>query len=764
MYEITKLPSSIDIGFTGEHQFRVVEIDMRKWMRQMPNGVPSIVHIRPHETINDAYIANTTFENGILRWVVTQEDLGGIEGVGTMQVWLEAEANNTLQKRGKSALAATQVYGGINDPNELIPPARTMLLHLAADAVMLPSGSDASVELEIDQYGHYTLHFKIPKGSKGDKGDNGDPAPTSVIAPAVEAWMDANITQDPTVVIDQSLAVSGAAADSKAAGDFIKYVERQAPASRQSSALTVDLDITDEDGNVIARFSDGHIKTKEFDSRDFQKVEIFKNDSAQGADLDITDENGNVIMRFSDGHIKTKEFDSRKVQDTNLIKDDDAYDTDLDIVDSFGNVIVRFSGGHIFTKNFDSSAIASEEITELQEAVEDLQGDVGDLKEATSGIMYRMRDATDGVYAACRWHQPKNTNKQFCMLVAGDIHGDSTRMESMVDYLNNVAAFDAGIMLGDIDGPMPHSMAWYTRAIARSTKPFLTAIGNHDAGDGAVGDDQTVGMYTYISELYDKYIPPNIPYAQLAQGEIEEGNCYYYKDFDSYKIRVIVLNQFEYPPDLVVDGNKKTFVYPRGYVCYAQDQIDWFCDVLNDTPSDYGVIVALHIHIGWMDKDMDNILTCSHANRTAGSPPCCIDTTNGYIIEDIVNAWVNGTSLEKSYDYTVSGTFGTSISVDADFTSRGEGEFITYICGHWHMSIVETSHYHGQASYTVAAAGLAAETQSDTPRVAGLRSEDHFVALAVDREEKTVKVFQVGAHYSKDGVDRQYGQYSYEIE
>lgn len=67
------------------------------------------------------------------------------------------------------------------------------------------------------------------------------------------------------------------------------------------------------------------------------------------SDLDIADENGNVLARFSDGHIKTKEFNSRIVPSQDAVDD-----TDLDISDPQGNVVLRLKGGHIHTKNFSS--------------------------------------------------------------------------------------------------------------------------------------------------------------------------------------------------------------------------------------------------------------------------------------------------------------------------------------------------------------------------------------------------------------------------
>lgn len=82
-------------------------------------------------------------------------------------------------------------------------------------------------------------------------------------------------------------------------------------------------------------------------------IETLRNDNAYGADLDVSDEDGNVIMRLADGHIKTKKFNSA-VTSTNSGSDSTA---DLDISDVNGNVIMRFADGNIKTKNFDSSLI-----------------------------------------------------------------------------------------------------------------------------------------------------------------------------------------------------------------------------------------------------------------------------------------------------------------------------------------------------------------------------------------------------------------------
>ena len=89
-----------------------------------------------------------------------------------------------------------------------------------------------------------------------------------------------------------------------------------------------DLYISDSNGNVLAEFADGHIKTKNFDSEDIEeRVEALEdapvpsgsdyspsiNPTDADADLYIADENGNAIARFGCGHVQTRDFDSRAI-------------------------------------------------------------------------------------------------------------------------------------------------------------------------------------------------------------------------------------------------------------------------------------------------------------------------------------------------------------------------------------------------------------------------------------------------------------------
>lgn len=90
----------------------------------------------------------------------------------------------------------------------------------------------------------------------------------------------------------------------------------------------VDFSISDEFGHSIVEFSDGHIKTKDFNSLDAKnklstieagaEVNDVCTNNEEDADLMIKDEEGNILTIFYDGQVKTKNFDSKNINESNL--------------------------------------------------------------------------------------------------------------------------------------------------------------------------------------------------------------------------------------------------------------------------------------------------------------------------------------------------------------------------------------------------------------------------------------------------------------
>lgn len=101
-----------------------------------------------------------------------------------------------------------------------------------------------------------------------------------------------------------------------------------------ANADGADFFVIDDDGNVIIKSKNGHIQTKYFDSSkdatsqqrglmsasDKIKLDNLKFSDIEGSSVDdnsnlvLCDENGYVILRLENGHIKTKYFDSSQAE------------------------------------------------------------------------------------------------------------------------------------------------------------------------------------------------------------------------------------------------------------------------------------------------------------------------------------------------------------------------------------------------------------------------------------------------------------------
>lgn len=92
-------------------------------------------------------------------------------------------------------------------------------------------------------------------------------------------------------------------------------VYRHAPENRDGSGST-DLAFTDETGFAIAKFENGHILTKNFNSEDVSNLGSSGTDMV---DFAIADDAGNIIVKLENGHIKTKKFDSSRIRSNSSV-------------------------------------------------------------------------------------------------------------------------------------------------------------------------------------------------------------------------------------------------------------------------------------------------------------------------------------------------------------------------------------------------------------------------------------------------------------
>ena len=760
--------ATITIGKVGENEHTRVQFACKKAFDEYPSAIPALTVTNPSGT---SYPVVTTRDGEYVIWDVADSDLTA-QGNGELQL--------TFTENGvvcKSYIAKTKVKRSIV-ANGTAPDPVQNWLDTAAEVLesvneAIPAGGTAGQVLAKKSNADRDLEWVNQTGGGGGT-DNYNALSNKPKINGYTLYGDVTLQNIGALSADALAgAIATALAQAKASGEFDgadgqdgadgvgiasiaktgtsglvdTYTITLTSGSTYTFTVTNGKDGVDgqdgapgQDGQDGDDGQDGFSPTVTVTTitgghrvviTDAQGAHTFDVMDGQGGSVTVDDE----LSNSSTNPVQNKAITGAVEELTEAIMTKAGTETttesgvDLDISDENGNVLVELKNGHIKTKYFDSSA------------------------SGNSGIIARNSDVTDGVYASCRYHQPSASSKQFCILMGADFHSDATRLTSMVEYLNAIDAFDAGICLGDI-GSWEKDATFYTTAISNTQKPFLTVIGNHDAAEG----NTLSKAYTNISDLVAKFITPNIQYADLASGEYTSGKSYYYKDFSTYGIRLIVLNNYEYP----TDNDGTNFLYHHGWECWSQDQVDWFISTLNNTPTTYGVIVAAHFVPTSMAMDKTGIWTSATMQYNSWSPDTTLISADKSMLAEIVDAWIDGSTLSKTYSFDVTGGTWSGITVSADFSSRGSGEFIAWIGGHLHMSLLGTIYgYTDQHVYLADCSGVGSSLQGDTPRKVGTRSEDALCVLSVDRTNKTVKLLRIGAHFTMEGVDRLYGKFSY---
>ena len=372
------------------------------------------------------------------------------------------------------------------------------------------------------------------------------------------------------------------------------------------------------------------------------------------------------------------------------------------------------------------------------------------LEEAKNNIVNRNKDILNLVNASSYYGHNggaiANVNKQFSILVTTDVHGDDERFNAAIDYLNNTDSIDAGICLGDMAiANFSSPYEWYINAVNNSNKQWLTVIGNHDGGNSS---DSTISAT--IQQEFERWIEPTLE----KIGDTTISKTYYAIKNTTYKIAIIVLNIHDLPDDKNGSGD---FLVSRTTTGFSQDQITWLISELNNIPSDYTIMVALH----YLPNDI-TVDAGIWTNTNSTNPYSTNYCYNG-MIPEIIDAWINGATLNKSYKNATTGgvvdVYMPQITVSADFTSRGAGKFAGYLAGHTHRDYVgHCTDYANQKYYAfdTTANDNSNNGSSDLPRTKNTKEEDCITVVTIDKSTNTVRLVRVGSNFTTDMRDRRY--------
>jgi len=344
--------------------------------------------------------------------------------------------------------------------------------------------------------------------------------------------------------------------------------------------------------------------------------------------------------------------------------------------------------------------------------------------------------------------------KPLSLIHVSDIHTKSNNYKCFAnacEFYEHYNIIDAMIVTGDIVWDNFEDLTtWYNEALTKTTKPVLNVIGNHDAGQN--GNPTSLDKVSTDKQCYDRFIAPYVSDWGVTQptDAATNGNSYYYKDFSTEKVRLIVLNEFE--TEYEIDPNDPTkLLYSREYRAMRQAQVTWLINTLTNTPSDYGVIVALHQPLGLL-KSEDNAFV---------SFPC-VDN-NAYFnvyssdkewLAKIIEAYRSKSTLTLSVTQTGAVVQNdATLDCDCDFTAV-TSELICVMCGHTHMDYIGHLKNYPNIPILCVGADNLLYTSGFQPRAEGTPSEDLFNVVNIDRNRKTIKIIRIGSDASVVGQVR----------
>lgn len=284
-------------------------------------------------------------------------------------------------------------------------------------------------------------------------------------------------------------------------------------------------------------------------------------------------------------------------------------------------------------------------------------------------------------------HYRKNNTKPLCLAHISDLHLDKIRLQRFTNFINNIKNIDDAICTGDMTNNYSDGMTYWDSV--SGTERILTCIGNHD---GLVNNnvDWYSGQCTML-EAYNKFINPYISNWNVTH---DVGKTYYYKDYNSEKIRLIVLDSMRSGTD-------------------ATNQNTWLESVLSSAKSKgYSVVCATH---------------CVPQTSKVNYIDCSFNSIN--------------LKYEDEYDNCVTNTiYQQTVQNFID----DDGKFITWICGHTHVDFVYTTSEFPNQLWIVVACGRLSNNL-DIDRTDGTKNQDAFNILTFDTNTELVKVIRVGA-------------------
>lgn len=369
---------------------------------------------------------------------------------------------------------------------------------------------------------------------------------------------------------------------------------------------------------------------------------------------------------------------------------------------------------------------AETDTTSITDMLDSVQIEIGDTatkyEPVYTAVDYDLRNnAQTAMAAQMRYPNATNFNgsgtpftnysKVVTLLHCSDLHGQSAEFNTLMNWANNHNnLYDDILCTGDIvewyredeQGTDDYMDFWHNTA---NSDKILVTIGNHDAKDSESSSYAGWPRKTmaHSRELYMSTID--------AWGVTSpSGTTYWYKDYTNNvgtPVRLIGLDSTLYWGDGQSTPSQSTSDH--------EAQLAWFANVLADAKTNgMAVVVAQHYQ---QTASARGIINCDFSAYNMNA-------------SDGAQFWMSTEYLD---------------AVD-DFISGG-GEFICWLCGHTHVDYV-CRHPNHTDQWCFCVTSLWADMRSsDQARIANTESFIAANIVAFDTTSKLVKISRIGADY-----------------
>lgn len=276
--------------------------------------------------------------------------------------------------------------------------------------------------------------------------------------------------------------------------------------------------------------------------------------------------------------------------------------------------------------------------------------------------------------------------KTVSLIHFSDLHGSVVGLKSILNFKEKYGGSINDILnTGDTVNSYYADGTWESLAAVEGIGTIMNTVGNHD---GSVFSNNTHNWEGVPkTDVYNRYFKPYISNWGVVQPNDAElnGYCYYYKDYPTQKLRLIVLD------DIMSDYTAQTA---------------WLIEVLADARTkQYSVVIAQH-------------------SRPAGQ----MQIINGF---------------NSIYEPEIFYANNPARDAVDDFIDAG-GDFVCWLLGHTHFDATRIITDHHNQIIVV----ISAMTTPSSNYVRGNLTEQMvlFNAISFNTESKLIKVMRVGAH------------------